>query len=59
MEQIEKLSGLTLFAPEIKSVALELCRETKCQVVVRRFDDAKKKLEKAGGGQKLIGGGRN
>ena len=57
MSQIEKSSGLSLVSDSFKYTARPLCRETSCQLVVRRFDDTKKKLEKSGKG--LIGGGRS
>jgi endonuclease G len=57
VSQIEKASGLSLVSDSFKYTARPLCRETSCQLVVRRFDDTKKKLEQ--GGKKLIGGGRN
>ncbi|KAL7409195.1 hypothetical protein BDY24DRAFT_345540, partial [Mrakia frigida] len=60
VEQIEKSSGLSLVSADLKRTALPLCRETSCQLVVRRFDDTRKKLEGAGaGGKPLIGGGRS
>jgi endonuclease G, mitochondrial len=34
---------LTLFSDEVKKGAKHLCQSTKCEVVVRRFDDARKK----------------
>lgn len=57
VESVEKAAGLTLFAPAVKQSAKQLCRETKCEVIVRRFDDARK--GNAGGAKSgLIGGGR-
>ncbi|KAJ9103996.1 hypothetical protein QFC21_002459 [Naganishia friedmannii] len=57
VESVEKAAGLTLFAPAVKQSAKQLCRETKCEVIVRRFDDARK--GNAGGAKGgLIGGGR-
>lgn len=55
VETVEKAAGLTLFSPVVKASAKQLCRETKCEVIVRRFDDARK-----GGGGKggLLAGGR-
>ncbi|CED82610.1 mitochondrial nuclease [Phaffia rhodozyma] len=62
VEQIERASGLSLFSSDIQRLALPLCKETKCQLIVRRFDDTRKKLEASGGGKGkqtgLIGGGR-
>ncbi|BGP04079.1 Mitochondrial nuclease [Rhodotorula toruloides] len=47
VEAVERSAGLSLLPTELKS-AKELCRTIKCEVVVRRFDDAQKKL---GGGR--------
>ncbi|GAA5833575.1 hypothetical protein JCM11251_003530 [Rhodosporidiobolus azoricus] len=53
VEAVERSSGLSLLPPELKlggiGGAKELCKAIKCEVVVRRFDDAQKKL---GGGGK-------
>ena len=49
VEAVERAAGLTLFSPQIKSTAKELCRETRCQVIVRRFDDANKKQQQQRG----------
>jgi endonuclease G len=54
VETVEKAAGLTLFSPAVKATAKQLCRETKCEVIVRRFDDARKGQGKGG----LIQGGR-
>jgi len=42
VESVERAAGLTLFSPAVKNGAKQLCRETRCDVVVRRFDDARK-----------------
>ena len=56
MESVEKAAGLTLFSPVVKQSAKQLCRETKCEVIVRRFDDARKGSPGGKGG--LIPAGR-
>ncbi|GAA5838607.1 hypothetical protein JCM3766R1_006031 [Sporobolomyces carnicolor] len=43
VESVERAAGLTLLPDEMKGMK-ELCRTVKCEVVVRRFDDAQKKL---------------
>ncbi|KAK4053352.1 nuclease [Microbotryomycetes sp. JL221] len=48
VEAVESSSGLSLFPDQLKGLAKPLCQSTKCAVVVRRFDDAQKKL----GGQR-------
>jgi endonuclease G len=37
VETVEKAAGLTLFSPAVKATAKQLCRETKCEVIVRRL----------------------
>ncbi|GAA6052578.1 hypothetical protein JCM3770_003252 [Rhodotorula araucariae] len=53
VEAVERAAGLSLLPQELKTAAgaKELCRTVKCEVVVRRFDDAQKKLGGAGGGK--------
>ncbi|GAA5915178.1 ribonuclease [Sporobolomyces salmoneus] len=53
VESVERSAGLNLLPEEMKGVK-ELCKTIKCEVVVRRFDDAQKKL----GGNNGNGGGR-
>ncbi|RDB21043.1 Nuclease 1, mitochondrial [Hypsizygus marmoreus] len=43
IEAVERAAGLTFFSDAIKSASSHICKTTKCQVVVRRFDDAQKK----------------
>ncbi|KAJ9123635.1 hypothetical protein QFC24_003851 [Naganishia onofrii] len=57
VESVEKAAGLTLFAPSVKQSAKQLCRETKCELIIRRFDDARKGNAGSAKGV-LIGGGR-
>ncbi|GAA5941424.1 ribonuclease [Sporobolomyces koalae] len=47
VESVERSAGLTLLPDNMRNVK-ELCQAVKCEVVVRRFDDAQKKL---GGGK--------
>lgn len=44
VEAVERAAGLTLFPPAIKSAAKKLCDTVKCEVIVRDFSDANKKL---------------
>lgn len=44
VDVVEKAAGLTLFSAPLKAGAKHLCGLTNCQVVVRRFDDARKTL---------------
>ncbi|GAA6009408.1 hypothetical protein JCM10207_003770 [Rhodosporidiobolus poonsookiae] len=61
VESVERAAGLSLLPAELKPSprgdggAKELCRAIKCEVIVRRFDDAQKKLTGPGAGQKRIG----
>ncbi|KAH9004973.1 hypothetical protein EDB86DRAFT_3061856 [Lactarius hatsudake] len=45
VDAVERAAGLTLFSDAIKGGSKHICRTTKCQVVVRRFDDAQKRPE--------------
>lgn len=47
VEAVERAAGLTLFSEEIKRGSRHICQSTKCEVVVRRFDDAQKNSRKA------------
>jgi len=43
---VEKAAGLNFFNDELKSKSKQLCAVTQCQLVVRRFDDARKNITK-------------
>ncbi|KAI0340674.1 hypothetical protein BDW22DRAFT_391884 [Trametopsis cervina] len=43
VEAVEKAAGLSFFSDEIKRASKHICRTTKCEVIVRRFDDAQKR----------------
>ncbi|KAH9079243.1 hypothetical protein EDB83DRAFT_2624038 [Lactarius deliciosus] len=45
VDAVERAAGLTLFSDAIKGGSKHICRTTKCEVVVRRFDDAQKRPE--------------
>ncbi|KZT03557.1 uncharacterized protein LAESUDRAFT_814639 [Laetiporus sulphureus 93-53] len=45
VEAVEHAAGLTLFSDAIKQSSKHICRTTKCEVIVRRFDDAQKRPE--------------
>lgn len=45
VEAVERAAGLTLFSDAIKGGSKHICKTTKCQVIVRRFDDAQKRPE--------------
>lgn len=47
VEAVERAAGLTLFSDHIKQQSKHICKTTKCDVIVRRFDDAQKKGRKA------------
>ncbi|KAI0670645.1 hypothetical protein C8Q78DRAFT_975273 [Trametes maxima] len=42
VEAVERAAGLTLFSDAIKANSKHICKSTKCEVIVRRFDDAVK-----------------
>lgn len=50
METVERAAGLQLFSPELKGRSRQLCAVTQCQLVVRRFDDARKQIGGQGRG---------
>lgn len=47
VEAVERAAGLTFFSDEIKAASKHICKTTKCEVIVRRFDDAQKNARKA------------
>lgn len=46
VEAVERAAGLNLFNDQLKSKSKQLCAVTQCQLVVRRFDDARKQVKK-------------
>ncbi|KAF9646848.1 hypothetical protein BDM02DRAFT_3252906 [Thelephora ganbajun] len=44
VESVERASGLVLFSDAVKNTSKHICQTTDCQVVVRNFDDAQKKI---------------
>ncbi|KAH8108448.1 hypothetical protein DFH11DRAFT_1632900 [Phellopilus nigrolimitatus] len=44
VEAVERAAGLTLFSDAIKASSKHICKTTKCDVMVRRFDDAQKEV---------------
>ena len=47
VEAVERAAGLTLFSDEVKAGSKHICKATRCEVIIRRFDDAQKKGRKA------------
>ncbi|KAF5372923.1 hypothetical protein D9758_001742 [Tetrapyrgos nigripes] len=45
VEAVERAAGLTLFSDAVKASSKHICKATKCEVIVRRFDDARKRPE--------------
>ncbi|KAL0947314.1 hypothetical protein HGRIS_013433 [Hohenbuehelia grisea] len=45
IEHVERSAGLTLFSDELKSASKHICKTAKCEVIVKRFDDAQKRPE--------------
>ncbi|KAG7092185.1 hypothetical protein E1B28_008554 [Marasmius oreades] len=45
VDAVERAAGLTLFSEAVKSASKHICKSTRCEVIVRRFDDAKKRPE--------------
>jgi endonuclease G len=48
VEHVEKAAGLVLFNEELKSKSRQLCAVARCQLVIRRFDDARKDFKVKG-----------
>jgi len=44
VESVERASGLVLFSDAIKTTSKHICQTTECQVIIRNFDDAQKKI---------------
>ncbi|KAI6043022.1 hypothetical protein EDC04DRAFT_2961618 [Pisolithus marmoratus] len=45
VEAVERAAGLTLFSEAVKNASKHICQTTKCEVIVRRFDEARKRPE--------------
>ncbi|KAI9568950.1 hypothetical protein HD554DRAFT_2021010 [Boletus coccyginus] len=45
VDTVERAAGLTLFSDDLKNASKHICRTTKCEVIVRRFDEAQKRPE--------------
>ncbi|KAI0665079.1 hypothetical protein C8Q70DRAFT_941880 [Cubamyces menziesii] len=46
IEAVERAAGLTLFSDAVKANSKHICKTTKCDVIVRRFDDAVKRSDR-------------
>lgn len=44
VDTVERAAGLTLFSPALKRQAKSLCSKVKCEIIVRDFSDAKRRL---------------
>ncbi|KAH9857817.1 hypothetical protein C2E23DRAFT_720275 [Lenzites betulinus] len=42
IDAVERAAGLTLFSDAVKAQSKHICKTAKCEVIVRRFDDAVK-----------------
>lgn len=47
IDAVERAAGLTIFSDAIKKSSKHICTTTKCEVSVRRFDDARKGMNKS------------
>ncbi|KAG8738591.1 nuclease [Ceratobasidium sp. 414] len=47
VEAVERAAGLALFSEDVKKSAKHICQTAKCEVIVRRFDDAQQQTRKA------------
>ncbi|KAH0830284.1 hypothetical protein J3R83DRAFT_1649 [Lanmaoa asiatica] len=43
VDTVERVAGLTLFSDALKNTSKHICKTTKCEVIVRRFDEAQKR----------------
>ncbi|KAG8982058.1 nuclease [Tulasnella sp. 425] len=46
VDSVERAAGLTLFSDAIKQGSKNICQTSKCEVIVRRFDDANRQSQK-------------
>ncbi|KAJ3563184.1 hypothetical protein NP233_g9101 [Leucocoprinus birnbaumii] len=46
VDAVERAAGLTLFSDEVKAGSKHICQTAKCEVIVRRFDDARKNAKR-------------
>ncbi|KZT44091.1 hypothetical protein SISSUDRAFT_1111771 [Sistotremastrum suecicum HHB10207 ss-3] len=44
VEAVERAAGLIFFSEDVKQQSKNICQSTKCEVIVRRFDNAQKSL---------------
>ncbi|KAA1474841.1 hypothetical protein DENSPDRAFT_825009 [Dentipellis sp. KUC8613] len=49
IDTVERAAGFTLISDAIKAKSKHICKTTKCEVIVRRFDDAQKKTKAIAG----------
>ncbi|KAG8731659.1 nuclease [Ceratobasidium sp. 428] len=52
VEAVERAAGLSLFSEDVKKSAKHICQTAKCEVIVRRFDDAQQQTRRAIAGPK-------
>jgi len=43
IEAVEHAAGILLFSKAVKAAAKPICTTTKCELLIRKFDDAQKK----------------
>ncbi|KAJ7074348.1 hypothetical protein C8F01DRAFT_1100215 [Mycena amicta] len=43
VEAVEHAAGILLFSKAVKAAAKDICTTTKCELIIRKFDDAQKK----------------
>lgn len=46
VEAVEKAAGLEIFSDAVKRGSKHICQTTKCEVIIKRFDDAQKQVGK-------------
>ena len=48
VDAVERAAGLTFFSDAVKAGSKHICKTTKCEVIVRRFDDTQRNLGRKG-----------
>ncbi|KIO31094.1 hypothetical protein M407DRAFT_221624 [Tulasnella calospora MUT 4182] len=46
VDSVERAAGLTLFSDAVKQGSKNICQTSKCEVIIRRFDDANRQSQK-------------
>ncbi|KAG9016210.1 nuclease [Tulasnella sp. JGI-2019a] len=47
VEAVERAAGLTLFSDAVKKSSKQICQTSKCELIIRRFDDVQRQGQKS------------